>query len=81
MAPTDYAKGYLITLSGVAIITPDALLIRLAAVDPFTLAAARGLMGGLMVLALSALWYRPRGIGPVVSAWQGGVRRTVSGLQ
>ncbi len=58
MALSDHAKGYLITLAGVAIITPDTLLIRLAAAEPFTLAAARGLMGGLMVLALSALWYR-----------------------
>ncbi|MFQ5565338.1 MAG: DMT family transporter [Paracoccaceae bacterium] len=58
MALSDHAKGYLITLAGVAIITPDTLLIRLAAVEPFTLAVARGLLGGLMVLVLSALWYR-----------------------
>ena len=58
MALSDHAKGYLITLAGVAIITPDTLLIRLAAVEPFTLAALRGVMGGLMVLTLSALWYR-----------------------
>ncbi len=58
MALSGHAKGYLITLAGVAIITPDTLLIRLAAVDSFTLAAMRGVMGGVMVLALSALWYR-----------------------
>ncbi|MGR3718158.1 MAG: DMT family transporter [Thermohalobaculum sp.] len=58
MALSGHAKGYLITLAGVAIITPDTLLIRLAAVEPFTLAVTRGLLGGLMVLALSALWYR-----------------------
>ena len=58
MALSEQAKGYLITLAGVALITPDTLLIRLAAVEPFTLAAARGAIGGLMVLALSALWYR-----------------------
>jgi len=58
MALSDHAKGYLITLAGVAIITPDTLLIRLAAVEPLTLAVMRGAMGGLMVLALSALWYR-----------------------
>ncbi|MCH8952606.1 MAG: DMT family transporter [Proteobacteria bacterium] len=58
MALSDHAKGYLITLAGVAIITPDTLLIRLAAVEPFTLVAMRGVLGGLMVLALSALWYR-----------------------
>jgi len=58
VALTDQAKGYLITLTGVAIITPDTLLIRLSAVDPFTLAASRGALGGMMVLLLSALWYR-----------------------
>jgi len=58
MALSDHAKGYLITLAGVAIITPDTLLIRLAAVEPLALVAMRGVMGGLMVLALSALWYR-----------------------
>ncbi|MHA1528840.1 MAG: DMT family transporter [Alphaproteobacteria bacterium] len=70
MALSGHAKGYLITLAGVAIITPDTLLIRLAAVEPFTLAAMRGVMGGLTVLLLSALWYRRgfaaqlRGLGP-----------------
>jgi drug/metabolite transporter (DMT)-like permease len=58
MVLTDHARGYLVTLVGVAIITPDTLLIRLAAVEPFTLAVTRGLMGGVMVLTLSALWCR-----------------------
>jgi drug/metabolite transporter (DMT)-like permease len=58
VALSDHARGYLITLTGVAMITPDTLLIRLAAVEPFTLAVTRGLLGGLMVLALSALWRR-----------------------
>jgi len=58
MALSDHAKGYLITLTGVVILTPDTLLIRLAAVEPFTLAVTRGVMGGLMVLMISALWYR-----------------------
>jgi drug/metabolite transporter (DMT)-like permease len=58
MALSDRAKGYLITVTGVAILTPDTLLIRLAAAEPFMLAAMRGLMGGLMVLTLAALWYR-----------------------
>jgi len=80
MALSDHAKGYLITLTGVAILTPDTLLIRLAAVEPLMLAGMRGLMGGLMVLALSALWYRRgflaqlRGVGVwalVVSMLQG----------
>lgn len=55
---SDTAKGYLITLGGVAVITPDTLLIRLADVEPFTLAVTRGVLGGLVVLALSALLQR-----------------------
>lgn len=50
MALSDHAKGYLITLSGVLLLTPDTLLIRLAAVDPLTLAVTRGGLGGAVVL-------------------------------
>ncbi|HSF93684.1 MAG TPA: DMT family transporter [Thermohalobaculum sp.] len=58
MALSDHAKGYLVTLAGVAIITPDTLLIRLAAIEPFALTVTRGAMGGAMILVLSMLWYR-----------------------
>ena len=38
----EYRKGFLLTLAGVLAFTPDALLIRLTAVDAFTLAFGRG---------------------------------------
>ncbi len=62
MALSDHARGYLIALAGVLILSPDTLLIRLAAVDPFTLSVARGVLGGLVVLALVAVTDR-RGFG------------------
>ena len=62
MALSDHARGYLIALAGVLILSPDTLLIRLAAVDPFTLSVARGALGGLVVLALVAVTDR-RGFG------------------
>ena len=58
MALSDHARGYLITLAGVLVVTPDSLLIRLAALEPFTLTAWRGAIGGATVLALSIYWYR-----------------------
>jgi drug/metabolite transporter (DMT)-like permease len=58
MALSDHARGYLITLAGVLLLTPDTLLIRLAAVDSLTLSVARGGLGGLTVLAAMWLWHR-----------------------
>ena len=46
MALSDHARGYLITIAGVLLLTPDTLLIRLAAADPFALSVARGVLGG-----------------------------------
>ena len=42
-------KGYAITVAGVLLFTPDALLIRLAGVEPFTYTAMRGLLVALVV--------------------------------
>jgi drug/metabolite transporter (DMT)-like permease len=50
-------KGLLITLAGALVFTPDALLIRLAATDPFTLAAARAVPAAAMLLAGMFLFY------------------------
>jgi drug/metabolite transporter (DMT)-like permease len=58
VALSDHARGYLITLAGVLIVTPDSLLIRLAALEPFTLTVWRGAIAGATVLALSIYWYR-----------------------
>ncbi len=51
---SEYRKGFLLTLAGILIWTPDTLLIRLADVEFFTLAFIRGALGGaLMVVGFS----------------------------
>jgi drug/metabolite transporter (DMT)-like permease len=47
---TPYAKGALITLLGVTVISPDALLIRLMTIDSWSLIFWRGLLSGLAIL-------------------------------
>ena len=56
---TPYTKGFLITLLGVLIISPDALLIRLVSADVWTLAFWRGLLNGFAVLL--GFWLVSRG--------------------
>jgi drug/metabolite transporter (DMT)-like permease len=46
-ARTVHARGLLITALGVLILTPDSLLIRLVAADPWTLTFWRGLLSAL----------------------------------
>lgn len=43
-------KGYLLALIGICILSPDALLIRLAGSDPWVIAAWRGVLTGIMIL-------------------------------
>lgn len=50
-------RGLLITLAGALVFTPDALLIRLAATDPFTLAATRAVPAALVLLAGMLLFH------------------------
>ena len=57
---SDHAKGLLLTSLGVLVITPDALLIRLIEVDPWTLAFWRGLLSSIGLAAGLALVYRGR---------------------
>ena len=54
--PGDYRKGFWLTLGGVLAFTPDALLIRLTAIDPFTLAFGRGLLAGTVILIAYTLF-------------------------
>ena len=46
----EYRKGFWLTLTGVLAFTPDALLIRLTAVDPFTLTVGRGALAGTIIV-------------------------------
>jgi len=54
----DHAKGFTITVIGILILSPDALLIRLTAIDDFSLAVSRGLLAGCVILAICMAWYR-----------------------
>ena len=48
MPPHD--RGFLLTLSGVVLLTPDTLLVRLVDTDPWTMTAWRGLLAGTSIL-------------------------------
>jgi drug/metabolite transporter (DMT)-like permease len=60
MAQDNRAKGLVITLAGVLVITPDALLVRLIAADEWTVLFWRGLLSGLAILAGLGLLHRRR---------------------
>ena len=55
---SEYSKGFVLTLLGVLIFTPDALLIRLTDLEFFSLTVGRGTIGGLAMLLGCALYYR-----------------------
>lgn len=54
----DYLKGLLITISGVLIITPDSLLIRLLNVDSWATMFWRNFLSGIVVMLALLLYYR-----------------------
>jgi drug/metabolite transporter (DMT)-like permease len=54
----EYRKGFVLTLLGVLIFTPDTLLIRLTSLEFFSLTVGRGTIGGLAILLGLALYYR-----------------------
>lgn len=47
--------GYLLALLGVTVLSPDALLVRLAGDDPFAISVWRGLIAGSMILIYNQL--------------------------
>jgi drug/metabolite transporter (DMT)-like permease len=53
--PSLAIKGYIFALLGVIILSPDALLIRLAGDEPLLISAFRGTLGGCMVLLYNQL--------------------------
>ncbi len=53
-----YLCGFLITLAGVLVISPDSLLIRLVAADTWTVAFWRGVLSGLATLVVYGLIHR-----------------------
>ena len=57
---SDRGKGISMALIGVFVLSPDSLLIRLAALDDFTLLFYRGLFPVFAIGLFLALWYRRR---------------------
>ena len=55
---SDLAKGLLITIGGVLVLTPDSLLIRLSAADPWTLIFWRRLLYGGTITTVYLLMKR-----------------------
>ncbi|PRY72207.1 DMT family transporter [Halomonas ventosae] len=53
-------RGYLITMTGVLLLSPDALLVKDTSVDVATFMFWRGLMLGLVLLVIAAARYRQR---------------------
>ncbi len=59
-ALSDHAKGLAITGLGVLVLSPDALLLRLLTLDPFTTVFWRALLMGLTLAGVLAVVYRGR---------------------
>ena len=54
----DHRKGLMLTVLGVLILTPDTLLIRLIAIDPWSMMVWRGILQTIGILVILALIYR-----------------------
>ncbi len=54
----QHIRGVLVTMAAVVILSPDALLVRLVTVDPWTLIFWRGLLSGLTIMLLCLLQMR-----------------------
>jgi drug/metabolite transporter (DMT)-like permease len=55
---SDRGKGILMSIGGVLLLSPDALLIRLAGLDDFTLLFYRGLFPALAISLILLVYYR-----------------------
>nr|WP_298249754.1 DMT family transporter [uncultured Halomonas sp.] len=58
-------RGYLITMTGVLLLSPDALLVKDTTVDVATFMFWRGLLLGLVLLLIAAARYRERLVGAI----------------
>ena len=56
----NYSKGFLITLAGVLILSPDSLLIRLVQQDVFTIIFYRGLLASFWMIIFIAFTYKKK---------------------
>lgn len=72
MQLSAHARGILISIFGVFILSPDSLLIRLADLDEFTLIFYRGLFPAVTISCLLLLYYRGSFLSIVIaSGWAG----------
>ncbi|MDX1738234.1 MAG: EamA/RhaT family transporter, partial [Alphaproteobacteria bacterium] len=58
MDNSAHQKGFLITLFGVLVLTPDSLLVYLADVDPMAMSFWRGLFQSIVVTLALAILYK-----------------------
>jgi drug/metabolite transporter (DMT)-like permease len=70
---STYKKGMFLSLGGVLIFSPDALLIRLSDVDTLTLLFSRGTLGGTIMLLGYVLVSRTGFLGPLKSLGKWGL--------
>lgn len=79
MSPSlpDRHKGLLLTTLGVLTLTPDSLLVRLIAAEPFGLLAWRGLLQAVGILVLVALLHRGRLVAPFAAIGRAGLLLSV----
>ncbi len=75
---SEHARGLLITATGVLILTPDALLLKLIEADPWTILVWRGL-GFLLVIGLVSVLRHGADIGRVIRA-TGTIGLAITGL-
>jgi len=67
-----HARGILISIIGVLILSPDSLLIRLLSLDNNTLIYYRGLLAAITITALLAIYYRQKFFAVILTAgWAG----------
>ena len=70
---SDRGKGILMALGGVFVLSPDSLMIRLAALDDFTLLFYRGLFPVFSISLLLWLFYRRRFVAALIGIGVAGI--------
>ena len=74
---TNHVKGLLMSFIGVVILSPDALLIRLADADSWTVLFWRGLLMAIGVTIILLFTYRSKTIDEIQKIGRGGDRKSV----
>jgi len=77
MQLTPHARGILIAIMGVIVLSPDSLLIRLLQLDDFTLIFYRGLLPACTIVLLLIVYYRRNFLSVVMAAGWAGITNGV----